>query len=875
VERATQPLRSSEERSRRLLENSNDLIVVVNERADLLSANPAAARLLGLGLTVNGRFNLFDRVHPDDRDRAKAVLTKGPRPAGGDGPSLYRIWTEPGEWRVFEVAVTNWVDDPVVKGIVVNGHDVTERNNLTRALRTLGEGNEVLVRATDEVSLLGDTCRAIVEAGGYLLAWVGYAEKDEALTVRAVASAGRTEYLEGVHVSWGDDEPGQGPTGTAIRTGKVQVLDDMGTVTTLLPWRPLADKLGFRSSCALPLAVGPTTIGALTIYADEPGAFDPAALNLLRDLADDVSYGISRLRDAAALNASEERFRLLADAAPIGILETGAGGGIRYANPRTAEIAGRTMESLMGRGWVDGVHPDDAAEVVAFLDRARRTAMRVTKEFRVLHPDGEVRHVRLVAAPKAGEPDSGHVTTVEDITEEVKAQQALAHQAFYDSLTGLPNRALFLDRLDQELARGRRHGPAIAVLFLDLDRFKIVNDSLGHETGDAVLKELGGRFAHVVRAGETAARFSGDEFIFIIRDVHEDREAVAAAKRILAVLEAPVRWGEHDLIVNGSIGIVVPGPDTDAATVLRDADTAMYQAKAAGRDRYELFDEDLHRRSVTRLAVEAELRQALAGHEFEVYYQPLVEPGTGRPLGAEALVRWHHPKWGLVAPMEFIPVAEDSGLIRPLGRLVLEEALSQLARWDAQEGGPRLLAVAVNFSVRQLDDETSAMVRDLLDVNGVSPERLSLEVTESAVMADSPPLKRALNGFKDLGVSVAIDDFGTGYSSLAYLHTLPVTTLKIDRSFVERLGGADDSAPVVKAIVEMAHAMGLLVVAEGVSDERLRQVVAAMGCDAAQGFSFSQALPALEFAQWWREAGRRASEHGPGGTGTSDADLEA
>jgi diguanylate cyclase (GGDEF)-like protein/PAS domain S-box-containing protein len=736
----------------------------------------------------------------------------------------------------------------------------TEHSNLTRALRTLGRGNKVLVHASDEASLLVEICRTIVEAGGYLLAWVGYAENDQALTVRPVGAAGRTEYLDGAHVSWGFDEPGQGPTGTAIRSGKVQVLTDMRQVMTLLPWKAKAEELGFRSSCAFPLAVGGTTVGALTIYAGEPGAFDPAALDLLRGLADDLAYGISRIRDAAALNASEERFRALAEAAPIGILESWSGVGVNYANPRAAEIFGRGAESLMGRGWFGAVHPDDMAEVVALFDRVRPSLEKVATQFRILHPDGKVRHVRVVSGPKAVAPGGGRVTTFADVTDEVEAQEALARQAFYDTLTGLPNRALFLDRLDQELARGRRDGPAIAVLFLDLDRFKIVNDSLGHETGDAVLKEVGGRFSHAVRAGETAARFSGDEFIFIIRGVHEAPGAVAAAKRLLSVLDAPVRCGDQDLAVTGSIGIVLPGPDSDAATVLRDADTAMYQAKAADRDRYELFDEGLHHRSVTRLAVEGELRQAIAGHELEVYYQPTVEPGSGQPVGAEALVRWHHPKWGLVLPLEFVPVAEDSGLIKPLGRLVLEQAVSQLAAWDAQADGPRLGVLAVNLSARQLDDEaTSAMVSDVLGAHAVAPGRLSLEVTESAVMADSPRTRRTLDGFRALGARVAIDDFGTGYSSLAYLHTLPVTTVKVDRSFVERLGSADDSTPVVRAIVEMAHAMGLRVVAEGVSSERLQAMVATMGCEAAQGFYWSPALPANEFAAWWGEAQRRSA----------------
>ncbi len=302
---------------------------------------------------------------------------------------------------------------------------------------------------------------------------------------------------------------------------------------------------------------------------------------------------------------------------------------------------------------------------------------------------------------------------------------------------------------------------------------------------------------------------------------------------------------------------MIPDVRADAGTILRDADAAMYRAKDEGRNRYALFDESVRRRSVVRLAMEGELRQALCRGEFEVYYQPVVDPAGGRPLGAEALVRWHHPTNGLVPPLDFIPVAEDSGLIKQVGHLVFEQAVAQLAKWDADNRGPCLDFLAVNLSARQLDDsETPDMVRDLLDRYGIDPSRICAEVTESVVMVDSATTRQTLDAFRALGLQVAIDDFGTGYSSLAYLHTLPVTTVKVDRSFVERLGGADDSTPVVKAVIEMGHAMGLSVLAEGVSTSHLGARVSSMGCDAAQGFYWARPAPAQEFADWWRKAAR-------------------
>jgi diguanylate cyclase (GGDEF)-like protein/PAS domain S-box-containing protein len=845
----TGQLEPTEDRFAALVRNSNDLITVVNDKAELLYASAAAERLLGF--VPLGR-DIVELVHPDDREAIQAFFRDVARP-GVHNPSVFRFRTKRGEWRFLEVVATNFLATSAVAGIVMNGRDVTERTNLTRTLRTLAKSNQVLVNAADEASLLSGVCETIVEAGSYSLAWVGYIEQDHARTVRPVAWAGHSGYLKDITVSWSaDDKHGQGPGGTSIRARGIRVVNDTRRAREFAPWQARAAQFGFRSNCALPLVVKGDAIGELSIYAAEPDAFGPPEVALLSELAGALAYGIGRLRDASLLQVSEERFRTLAGAAPIGILEVSPLGFVSDANPRMSEITGTEIEALVGHGWAEAVHPEDAPAVQA---RVARPPTDEAMNVRIKRPGGEVRHARVLWAPKVQGP--GYVVTVEDITDQVEAHEALTYQAFNDTLTGLPNRALFLDRLDQELARWGRGGPGIAVLFLDLDRFKVVNDSLGHETGDAVLKEVGSRFMHGARAGETVARFSGDEFVFIVRDVNGASDAISAAKRLQALLEAPVRCGGQYLTVTGSVGIVLPAAQADAATVLRDADAAMYQAKEDGRNRYALFDEAMYHRSVARFEMETELRQAVERNELEIYYQPIVEPASGRPTGAEALVRWDHPSRGLVLPGEFIPVAEESGLIRPIGRWVFQQAMAQLASWDAERTGPRIDLLAVNLSARQLDDpETSDIVRGVLGTYGTDPSRVCAEVTESVVMADSAPTRRSLDAFKDLGLQVAIDDFGTGYSSLAYLHTLPVTTVKIDRSFIERLDDEGGSAPVVRAVVEMTHAMGLSVVAEGVSSERLRDLVSGMGCDSAQGFYWSPPLPAADFARWWRKAER-------------------
>ena len=569
------------------------------------------------------------------------------------------------------------------------------------------------------------------------------------------------------------------------------------------------------------------------------------------------------------LKASEERFRSLSGAAPIGIIEVTPTEGVVYANPKMAEISGKELDALMGAGWLDSVHPDDLVGLLDVIDGVRESQSQFSMSFRVVHhPDGEVRHVRVMAAPRSAEATGAYVVSIEDITDEVSSRQALTYRAFHDALTGLPNRALFLDRLNVEVARHGRGGSRFAILFLDLDEFKVVNDSLGHESGDEVLKELGIRFQRALRKGETAARFSGDEFAFILSDVGSVDDAIAAAGRLLALLEPKISVADHELSVTGSIGIVVPAPGADATAILRDADAAMYRAKEAGRNRFAVFDDDLRRRTVARSAIELELRKAIEDGELELYFQPAVEPSSGRPFAAESLIRWNHPERGIVPPLEFIPVAETCGLIRPIGRWVIERAVSQLALWDAMPGGPSLEVLSVNLSAAQLEDgETLEVVQGTLERHGIDPGRLCLEVTESVAMSPHPQSRIALEGFRRLGLRVAIDDFGTGYSSLAYLHELPVTSVKIDQTFVARLGGPDDSTPVVRAVVDMSHAMGLRVVAEGVSSEKLGVAVARLGCDLAQGFVWARPMPSSEFVTWWLDASSRTASSREAGAG--------
>ncbi len=571
--------------------------------------------------------------------------------------------------------------------------------------------------------------------------------------------------------------------------------------------------------------------------------------------------GRGRLRAVRSFMESERRFQSMASCSPVGILELSTDGATQYLNPRLQEIAGVDAAFLEKRGWLACVHPDDRARVAGLARAVWPTGEDVTASFRLQRPGGDVRHVRVLAAPVrsgVGTADR-YVATVQDVTDEVAANEALAFQAMHDHLTGLPNRALFLDRLNLELSNAARSGSGLAVMFLDLDRFKVINDGLGHQSGDDLLRAVANRLQRVVRSGETVARLGGDEFTFILHDIGGASAAAGVAERILAALAEPLVVGGREVVITGSIGIVLPGPDSKAATLLRDADAAMYRAKELGRARFEIFDEEQRRAVVKRLTIEGELRHAIEHGELRLHYQPVLSLTSGDVLGAEALVRWEHPTRGILQPAEFIPVAEETGLIVPLGEWVFRTAASDLACWDGEGRRPRLGQLAVNVSARQLASPSLCpAVRDALYVGSIEPHRISVEVTESVIMTDDAVTRRSLSELRALGVCMAIDDFGTGYSSLASLSNLPVGVVKIDKSFVDRIGHEHDGGPIVTAVVEMAHALGMQVIAEGVSLEEQRRFLSRCGCDQAQGFLWSPALVADEFVRWCEQWAARS-----------------
>ncbi len=551
-----------------------------------------------------------------------------------------------------------------------------------------------------------------------------------------------------------------------------------------------------------------------------------------------------------ALRESEERYALAARAANDGLWDWNVQAGEIYFSPRWKAMLGHAEDEIGSRPeeWMDRVHPDDLGALRDALDAAARGS-HSEHEHRIRNKSGEYLHVlaRWVATQDPEGSVTRRVGSLSDVSKRRAAEDRLRHEALYDGLTGLPNRALLLDRLRQSLARSKRH-PELrcGLLFLDVDRFKFVNDSLGHSVGDELLREVARRIERCVRPEDTVARLGGDEFTVLLENVPGAADANHAAERIQKEVGSVFRLGEIEVFATVSIGIAISTPEyKNPEELIRDADTAMYRAKAGGKARHEIFDNRMHAQAKAILQMESDLRRALDRGEFEVYYQPIVHLEKPDIVGFEALVRWHHPAKGLVLPGEFIPLSEETGLIVPLGRWVLEQACRDMRAWQDDFPRPRPLALSVNLSARQLVEPTLVeAVETILRRTGFPGTQLHLEVTESVIMQQPKLFTVVLGQLKELGLHISIDDFGTGYSSLSYLHLFPVDALKIDRSFVSSMQSLDKQKRIVETIVLLARNLGIDVIAEGVEGDDQHQALRSLGCELAQGFHFSRPVAA-------------------------------
>ncbi len=591
---------------------------------------------------------------------------------------------------------------------------------------------------------------------------------------------------------------------------------------------------------------------AAIVEVATPLPLDDEVRRSLRVLASQVSLALERLllTEALHLRALDARFRALVQTASDVITIVDLDGTVHFASPAVSVMLGWEADEIEGHPFTDLVHPEDRDVVVRFLDAAL-TQQGATRPvvFRMRHRSHTWRNVETIGNNLLDDPNvGGFALTTRDVTERVHLEQQLRHQAFHDALTGLANRALFADRVGHALSSRRPRQDRLAVLLLDLDEFKTVNDGLGHAAGDQMLVEIGERLRTCVRAGDTVARFGGDEFAVLLERVRDADEAIEVADRVLDHLSRPVTIGDRKLSISASIGIAIETIEhADPDVLIRDADAAMYAAKRQGRNRHRLFEPSMHARAAERLELGGDLQSAAEHGELSILLQPVVRLQDGAILGAEALLRWQHPRRGLLLPNEFIGLAEETGLIVPIGRMVLREACRQAASWPSPHHGQAPM-VAVNVSARQLaEDSFVDEVAHAIAEHALDPRRLMLELTESLVMSDEHAGIDRLRELDRLGVRIAIDDFGTGYSSIGYLGQLPIHAIKIDQTFVAALG-QDPDMRLVGAIIDLAHSMGSTTIAEGIEHPEQAARLIQLGCDHGQGWHYGRPMSTEAFA---------------------------
>jgi diguanylate cyclase (GGDEF)-like protein/PAS domain S-box-containing protein len=797
---------------RSAVENSSENVTIVDPDGTLRYASPAFGRMLGYAPEeVVGKMNVLDHVHPDDLPHVLEETEKA-LSAGGlaTNRAEYRFRHKDGSWRWVESVGTYLLDDPHVKGVVVQTRDVTERKRTEEALR---EAEERFRRSFDDAAI----GMALVAPNGRFLR--ANRSLSEILGYREGELLGKT-FQDITHPDDLDADLDQ------VRRTL------LGEVRTYQMEKRYFHKEGHVVWVLL----------SVSLVHDEEG--DPLYfVSQIQDISE-------RKRAEQKIKGAEEHYRTLVEQIPavtyidpVDDPETSL-----YTSPQIEQMLGYTPQEWQNEKlWPKRLHPDDRERVLAADKRFEEGGGEpFREEYRLMAKDDSVVWVReeaVLVRDEAGEPLYWQGVFY-DLTERKALEERLQYQAFHDYLTDLPNRRLFMDRLGQALRRTMRGHHQVAVLFMDLDGFKVVNDSLGHDMGDLLLTVVSQHLRRCLRPDDTLARFGGDEFVVLIEAVDDSEQAVQVAERITEELRGPFIMEGRDLYVSASIGISLGDARThDPDDLLREADTAMYRVKDAGGV-FRVFNPAMYERAFTRLEVENDLRRAIEQEEFVVHYQPMVDLQTGELWGMEALVRWEHPERGLLEPSEFVPIAEESGLVIPMGEQILREACFRAKEWQEESSRIPPLMMSVNLSASQLSRmDLAETVERVLGETGLEGSRLTLDVTETVYVKVLAANTAILDRLRDLGVRFSIDDFGTGYSSLSYLKRLPADAIKIDKAFVDGLGKDVEDTAVIRMIIELAHTLGLEVIAEGVETEEQVALLKEMGCDFAQGYHFSRPLP--------------------------------
>ncbi|OIP14011.1 MAG: bifunctional diguanylate cyclase/phosphodiesterase [Comamonadaceae bacterium CG2_30_57_122] len=744
---------------------------------------------------------------------------------------------------------------------IVLSHDITDRKQaelkverLSKLYASLSQCNQAIVRCQNESELFPVLCRDVIHFGGMKMAWIGVVNDQG--HIEPVASYGvGTEYLEELNVSVDANLPqGQGPSGIAAREDKPFWCQDFQHDPATAHWHARGAQFGWGSSAALPLHRKGKVIGLFSVYSSDANAFDEAAQNLLIEMAMDISFALDRFVDEAerlttlaALSESEERYRTAFRTSPDAINITRVSDGLYLdVNQGFERMSGWTHSESVGRTATELGIWSNVADRQRLVDNLKRGGRCANLEADFVRKDGSIFN-GLMSAEKVRFNDVDCLLSVtRDITEKKQAEERIQRLALFDQLTGLPNCTELQTRFKFALNLAQRHGKQMALMFLDLDRFKNVNDTLGHSVGDQLLMAVSQRLKTTLREEDTLSRLGGDEFILLLPDATEEGAREVAMKLIEAAAQ-PYQIDQYELINTISVGIAIyPQDGADFETLSKNADAAMYRVKRAARNDLCFFTEEMQANSVRSLQLVNALHHALARNELQVHYQPQIAMQDGRIIGAEALLRWTHPELGAVSPAEFIPIAEDSGQILQIGEWVLRTAVQQLKTWMNQ--GLPAMVMAVNLSAVQFrHPNLIEMVTRILDEAGVPAELLEIELTEATAMDNPATAIDIMNRLHERGIRMSIDDFGTGYSSLSYLKKFKVYKLKIDQSFVRDISHDPDDKAIVTAIINLASSMGLQTIAEGVETASQLAYLRLQGCDEVQGYYFSRPVPADAF----------------------------
>jgi diguanylate cyclase (GGDEF)-like protein/PAS domain S-box-containing protein len=830
---------------------------IADDQGKLLEVNQAYAKMSGYSIDeLQGMHVTQLEAIEQSQDQVKAHIAR----ITSQGWDVFETRHRCKDGREIELEVSaSYVPDArqfvaFLRDISQHKEDQKKIQFLAQIYAAQSQANHARIESKDETTLFNRICQIVVEFGGMNLAWIGVNDEKSGLIKPVAAYGSQTEYLKNIIISSRDDVPaGQGPTGTAYREMRSIFIQDQRANPMLAYWREQTNKYGWGSLGAVPIIRGGVSYAVLVFYHTVEHVFTEETISLLNEMGVNIGRGLDRFDLEAEKYKAEESMRLAAtiyESTAEAIMVTDENNCIVDINPAFTDITGYTLEEVRGKSpriFRSGKHDQFFYQE---MWRSIQDEGHWQGEIWDRRKDGEL-HAKWLSISAIRRPDGSlyrYVAQFSDITEKKRKDELILTQANFDALTNLPNRRLLADRIQQAMASSVRSGLYGSLIALDMDHFKQLNDTSGHSVGDKLLIEVARRLQTCVREEDTVARMGGDEFIVVLNDFSTDQSEASiqtgqVAEKIRNQLSNFYQLGEIEYHTTPSIGIILfRGNAESQETLLAHVDAAMYQAKAKGRNTICFFDTSMQEALEKRSQLERALRVALSHRELLLYYQLQVD-NLGRPIGVEALLRWTHPELGMVSPAQFIPLAEETGLILPIGHWVLETACAQLARWQS-DPDLRHLGIAVNVSARQFRESTFvAQICDVLKKSGIKPELLKLELTESLVLENVDDTISKMKELKTLGIKFSMDDFGTGYSSLSYLSRLPIDQLKIDQSFVRDITTDQHDAAIVQTIISMAQSLGMEAIAEGVETEEQREFLELRGCKAYQGYLFAKPLP--------------------------------